>query len=148
MTFQFKTTRTRSRRVEVETYTPPRPAAAEEAIGKIQGITPDSRQEYWAGVWLEAKKIDFKFQYRAFAGAKYFYDIDFMVYTRPLATMIELNGGFWHEGELGADDRKRQLEIEDAMRDIAKIPIQFLWADDMISRETVEQAMERIFRAT
>ena len=115
-------------------------------IGLIQGKTPDSRQEYWASQWLEYKKLPYQYQYRAFAGAKYFYDIDFMVWTRPLATMIELNGGFWHYAELGQDDRKRQLEIEDAMRDIAKIPIQFLWAEDMISRETVELGLERIFR--
>lgn len=141
---KFKTGR--ARRVDVPIYTPPRPPKPVEVIGPVQGIMPDSQQEYWFAMWLERKKLEYKFQYLVFPGAKHYYNIDFVVWTVPLATMVELNGGFWHYGELGQDDRLRQLRIEDHMRDIAKIPIQFLWAPDMDTRETVEAAGERIFR--
>jgi len=146
MTFKFKTRR--ARRIDVPNSNPPRQAAAPEPVGLVQGITPDSQQEYWVSLWLDRKDLGYKFQYLVFPGAEDFYNIDFLVYTVPLATMLELNGGHWHYGELGQDDRLRQIKIEDAMRDIAKIPMRFLWADDMMTHETVNAALERMFRET
>lgn len=144
MTFKFKTRK--ASRINVPQVFPVKAAEPVEQIGLIQGQIPDSKEEWWGSLWLGRKKLDYKFQYRAFAGAKYFYDIDFLVYTVPLWTMLEFNGGHWHEGELGQDDRLRQLRIEDAMRDVAKIPMSFLWANDMVNRESVEAALEAIFR--
>lgn len=147
MAFKFKTSR--ARRAQVEAPALPRPRKVEEPIGLVQGQIPDSKEEYWCSVWLEEKRLDYHYQWRVFSGSqKYFYDIDFLVWTRPLATMIEINGAHWHDGERGADDRKRQIEIEDQMRDIAKIPIQFLWAGDLVDRDSLEAALERIFNAT
>lgn len=126
---------------------PKAPKPIDEAIGTIQGIVPDSKEEWWAALWLQRKHYSFQYQYVVNPGAaRGFYRIDFLVLTRPLATMVELNGGHWHDGELGQDDRLRQIIIEDAMRDIARIPEQIIWADDMLNREALEAALERIFR--
>jgi hypothetical protein len=145
--FKFKTRRARP--IKVETYAPPRPAKVEEEIGLIQGMTPDSKEEWWVSQWLDRKHLQYAYQYRVFGGGpEYFYNLDFLVYTRPLATMLEPLGNHWHTDQLGQDDRKRQLEIEDVMRDIAKIPIQFITVDEMINRESVEAALERIFHET
>jgi len=144
--FKFKTRR--PARVDVKIIRPPRIAAAVEPVGLIQGITPDSQQEWWVAGWLDRKGLAYKYQYLVFPGVEDFYHIDFVVYTVPLWTMLELNGGHWHYGELGQDDRLRELKIEDAMRDKAKIPIRFLWAPDMMTRETVYAGLERIFRET
>ena len=65
------------------------------------------------------------------------------VRTVPLATMIEPIGNHWHTGELGADDRKRQADIEDAMKDMARIPILNLWIPDLLDEETVYQTLRR-----
>lgn len=142
---KFKTSKPRRAQIDA----PPRPTKTKEVayIAPVQGVMPDSQQEYWFAMWLERRNMDYKFQYLVFPGAKHFYNIDFVVYTVPLWTMVELNGGFWHYGELGVDDRLRQIRIEDHMRDRAKIPIRFLWREDMINRETVEAAGERIFRS-
>lgn len=133
-------------RKEVRPYRTPEARQADEPVGLIQGKTPDSQQEWWVSLWLNRSELQYKYQYVVFPGPEDFYRIDFFIYTVPLATMLELNGGFWHYSELGRDDRLRQLKIEAAMIDVAKIPIRFLWADDMINRDTVEAAMERIFR--
>jgi hypothetical protein len=144
--FKFKTRRVA--RLDVKIVRPPRQAAPVDVVGQIQGITPDSQQEWWVAQWLDRRKLGYKYQYLVFPGVEDFYHIDFVVYTVPLWTMLELNGGHWHYGELGQDDRLRELKIEDAMRDVAKIPIRFLWAPDMMTHETVYAAMERIFRET
>lgn len=144
MSFKFKTRR--PARIDVPNVIPRKQAAPPEPVGQIQGITPDSQQEWWVSQWLDRKKLDYKYQYLVFPGVEDFYHIDFVIYTVPLWTMLELNGGHWHYGELGQDDRLRELKIEDAMRDKAKIPIRFLWADDMMTHETVYAALERIFR--
>lgn len=142
MTYKFKTPR---KPAKTETFAIPREPKEPVFIAPVQGIMPDSQQEYWFAVWLDRKRLAYKFQYLVFPGAKHYYNIDFVVYTVPLWTMVELNGGFWHYGELGQDDKLRQLRIEAHMQSIAKTPIEFLWAPDMINRETVEAAGERIF---
>lgn len=145
--FRFKTSRAKP--IKVQTYPLPRIAKPEEPIGLIQGQVPDSKEEYRCAMWLEHKRLGYQYQYTVFGGGpKYFYNIDFVVYTVPLWTMIEIYGGHWHDTELGQDDRKRQLEIENYMRDIAKIPMSILWAADLINRQTEEAALERIFHET
>jgi hypothetical protein len=69
--------------------------------------------------------------------------VDFVVMTVPLATMVEPIGNHWHTGELGADDKKRQADVEDAMRDIAKTPILNLWIPDMLNAERVFQILRK-----
>jgi hypothetical protein len=142
----FKTSRPRA--VEIDAYSPPRVGEAEEVIGLIQGQIPMSKEEWWVSQWLDRRRYGYKYQHVIFAGADHFYKLDFLVYTVPLATMVEPLGNHWHTDKLGQDDRQRQLEIESAMRDIAKIPIRFIDVEDMINRETVEAALERIFHAT
>ena len=144
--FKFKSGRARP--VEVKRFTIRKAAAVVEPVGKIQGITPDSQQEWWVSQWLDRKPLSYKYQYLVFPGVEDYYHIDFVVYTVPLWTMLELNGGHWHYGELGQDDRLREIKIEDSMRDVAKIPIRFLWAPDMMTHETVYAALERLFRET
>jgi hypothetical protein len=144
--FKFKTRRARP--LKVERFTLPRKVKPpEEPRGLIQGIYPDSKEEWWTSLWLDRKQLSYKYQYQLGA-VDHFYKIDFVVWTVPLATMVEPLGNHWHTDELGQDDRKRQEEIEDLMRDIAKIPMQFIFPPDMISRDTLEAALERIFRET
>lgn len=136
-----------ARRIDVPAYSPERARVPEEIPGLIQGIQADSKEEWWVSLWLERKRLRYQYQYRVTSGGpEYFYKLDFLVYTVPLWTMVEPLGNHWHTDRLGQDDRKRQIEIENAMRSVAKIPIQFITVEDMINRETVEARLERIFR--
>lgn len=146
MSFKFSTRKVRA--PEIRPYNPPRPGEPEEVIGLIQGQIPMSKEEWWVSQWLDRREYDYKYQHVIFAGADHFYKLDFLVYTVPLYTMVEPLGNHWHTDRLGQDDRKRQLEIESVMRPVAKIPIQFIDVEDMLNRDTVEAALEKIFRAT
>jgi hypothetical protein len=137
-------------KVELHAYAPPRPSQSDEVPPGylIQGQVPMSKEEYWVAEWLMLKRRSFKYQHVVFAGADHFYKLDFLVYTVPLWTMVEPLGNHWHTDVLGQDDRLRQLRIENEMRGVAKIPIQFIKVEDMLNRGTVEAALERIFHAS
>ena len=142
-TMKFRTRR--PGRIDVPNYDL-RQAEPEEVIGLIQGQVPMSKEEWWVSQWLDRKEFEYKYQYIVFGGPDHFYKLDFLVYTVPLYTMLEPLGNHWHTDKLGQDDRIRQLRIEAAMRDVAKIPMQFITVEDMINRQTVEAACKRIFR--
>ena len=133
------------RRAKPKIEQPPEPEKeAEEPIGLIQGQIPDSKQEWWIAKALNRIGIPYDYQYPVYGGSQRGgYKIDFVVHTVPLATMVEPIGNHWHTGELGADDKKRQADVEDAMKDIARIPITNLWIPDLLDEETVYQTLRR-----
>lgn len=109
----------------------------DEPMGTIQGKVPDSKEEWWVSRALDRLGLPYTYQYPINGGRQRGgYMIDFLVHTVPLATMIEPVGNHWHTGELGADDKKRQADVENIMRDIAKTPILNLWIPDLIDQET------------
>jgi hypothetical protein len=125
----------------------PKPKAVEEEpIGLIQGQTPDSKEEWWIALAGNRIKIPYIYQYPINGGrARGGYMIDFVFLTVPLWTMVEPIGNHWHTGELGADDKKRQADIENLMQDVARTPILNLWIPDLTDRETVFQRIAREF---
>lgn len=136
--------------IDVPPYTPPRESKADDAVPPgttIQGQIPMSKEEWWVSVWLDRKKLGYKYQYIVNGGADHFYKLDFLVYTLPLYTMVEPLGNHWHTDALGQDDRQRQLIIENELRPIARIPMQFIAVEDMINRESVEARLAEIFHA-
>ena len=137
MIYKFPTSRKRQAKPYLEK--PPRAEnEQDEPIGMIQGQVPDSKEEWWISKALDRIGIPYQYQYPVNGGrARGGYMVDFVVQTVPLATMIEPIGNHWHTGELGADDKKRQADVENAMQDVAKTPILNLWIPDMIDEETV-----------
>ncbi len=119
----------------------------EEEIGLIQGQVPDSKQEWWISRALDRIGVPYTYQYPVNGGRQRGgYLIDFLVHTVPLATMVEPIGNHWHTGELGADDRKRQADVEDAMKDIARVPLVNLWIPDLLDEDTVyRKLLQEIF---
>jgi hypothetical protein len=112
--------------------------AEEEPIGLIQGQVPDSKEEWWISKALDRLGLSYTYQYPVQGGrTRGGYMIDFVVHTVPLATMIEPIGNHWHTGELGSDDKKRQADVEELMRDICRTPILNLWIPDLTDPETV-----------
>lgn len=69
--------------------------------------------------------------------------IDFVVHTVPLWTMVEPIGNHWHTGELGADDKKRQADIEELMKDVCKSPIVLLWIPDLLDEDTIFRKLQK-----
>lgn len=117
---------------------------AEEPIGLIQGQTPDSKEEWWIAKALNRIGIPYTYQYPVGGGrTRGGYLVDFVVETVPLATMIEPVGNHWHTGELGADDKKRQADVEAVMQSFCKTPILNLWIPDLMDEETVYQRLRQ-----
>jgi hypothetical protein len=144
MIYKFPTRR-RSAKPLLEKLPKPK-AVEEEPIGLIQGQTPDSKEEWWIARALDRLKLSYTYQYPVNGGrARGGYMIDFVVHTVPLWTMVEPVGNHWHTGELGADDKKRQADVESLMQDVARTPILNLWIPDLTDRETVFQRIAREF---
>lgn len=136
MIYKFKTPR-RVRKPLLEKQ-PREEAPDDEPIGLIQGQVPDSKEEWWISRALDKLGLSYTYQYPLNGGrTRGGYMIDFLVHTVPLATMIEPIGNHWHTGELGKDDLKRAADVENAMKDIARIPIMNLWIPDLMDAETV-----------
>lgn len=109
-----------------------------EQIGLIQGQVPDSKEEWWISKGLDRLGLQYIYQYPVNGGrARGGYLIDFFVQTVPLATMIEPVGNHWHTGELGADDKKRQADVEFLMQDVARTPLLNLWIPDLLDEDIV-----------
>jgi hypothetical protein len=139
--YKFPTRRKRKPDLEKK---PTEDREAEEPIGLIQGQVPDSKQEWWISKALDRLKLPYTYQYPVNGGRQRGgYMIDFIVHTVPLATMIEPIGNHWHTGELGADDKKRQADIETLMQDVCRTPIVNLWIPDMLDEDTVFEKLAR-----
>jgi hypothetical protein len=85
----------------------------EDNVGLVQGKQPDSKEEWWISQALDHYKIPYIFQYEIFGGhVRGGLILDFLVLTQPLSTPLEYDGGHWHEGQLGSEDRMRQIIID------------------------------------
>jgi len=134
MIYKFPTRRQSSPKMDK----PPEDKPPEEPIGLIQGQVADSKQEWWVAQALGRLGLPYDYQYPVQGGrTRGGYLVDFVVYTTPLATMIEPIGNHWHTGELGADDRKRQADVESIMQSFCRIPMLNLWIPDLLDAETV-----------
>jgi hypothetical protein len=67
-------------------------------IKPVQGIMPDSKEEYWCALALYKLKLDFVFQKHVMGGrsGRGGQVVDFWVYTAPLPTPIYIQGDYWH----------------------------------------------------
>ena len=66
-------------------------------IRPIQGIMPDSKEEFWVMLALERLKLDYIFQYPVMGGRSSGGQVvDFWVYTVPKPTPILVQGIYWH----------------------------------------------------
>ena len=64
----------------------------------IQGIMPDSKEEWWCALALYKLRLDFTYQKHVMGGraGRGGQVVDFWVYTAPLPTPIYIQGDYWH----------------------------------------------------
>jgi hypothetical protein len=117
----------------------------EDPIGLVQGKMPDSRPEWWISQALDRYKIDYIFQYEIFGGhQRGGLILDWLVLTAPLSTPLEYDGGHWHEGELGSEDRMRTIIIDRHFGQQAN-PLKVFYGKDIQSREEAFAKIRREF---
>ena len=99
-------------------------------IKRVQGIMPDSKEEYWVALALWKLHMDFIFQYQLFGGRQYKGGqvVDFWVLTRPLPTPIFVQGWYYHYGtaERAAQSKMNLMYIESRLNGKANKPIEVL----------------------
>jgi hypothetical protein len=113
------------------------PAAPTVQMGLIQGRTPKSHNEWFT--WLALNSLGHKaiYQYAVYGnrGVKGEAYIDFLVVTTvPLPTPLEVNGVYWHSGQLGARDRLRNININNEHRG-QWLPIKYIWGPESETEE-------------
>jgi len=84
-----------------------------ETIGPIQGITPDSIEEYRVAVSLTKYGWEFYFQYPIAGGKRVRGGMvpDFLVFTVPKATCLYVQGPYFHGSKQEDKDRLQQAMI-------------------------------------
>lgn len=105
-------------------------------IQEVQGIMPDSKEEWWVALALNKMKVGYTFQYSISGGKRRRGGqmIDFMVYTNPLPTPIAIQGKYWHAGtgERRAESELNMVKVDRALRGRAR-PVVQIWDYEITS---------------
>ena len=108
-----------------------------EELGLIQGMMPDSKEEWWVAQALWKYKVPFQFQFQLFGGRsrRGGLIVDFVVWN-PMMTPFPIHGNYWHKGELSGGDKTALIAIADYFNmGVENIPV--LWGSDAQSKEDV-----------
>ena len=99
-------------------------------VQRVQGIMPDSKEEYWVALALYKLHIDFVFQYQLFGGRKYKGGqvVDFWVYTMPLPTPILVQGWYFHyaTAERTSQTKLNLMYLESRLNGKAMKPVEII----------------------
>lgn len=99
-------------------------------VKPIQGMMPDSKEEYWVALALYRLHLDFIFQYQLFGGRKYKGGqvVDFWVLTVPLPTPIFVQGWYFHyaTAEKEAQSKLNLMYLEARLRGKAMKPVEII----------------------
>lgn len=120
------------------------PPESELVIEPVQGIMPDSKEEYFVAKALDRLKVDYTFQYsvaggRALRGGQM---VDFMIYTVPLPTPVQIKGEYWHKWARGAQSQFDLLMLENMLKGYARKPIA-IWTYELPNIDAAYQVLKR-----
>ena len=113
-------------------------------MAEIQGHSA-STEEARVATSLDKFKHSYIFQYQVFdiPGVRGAYVVDFLVTsTVPLSTPVEVQGEFWHRGQMGSEDQFRLAMVEDHFRGEAN-PVVVLWGAELQTQEESDQIVRR-----
>jgi hypothetical protein len=83
----------------------------------VKGIRVDSINEYYVALGLEKMNLEFAYQvYMGGQGIRGSQIIDFLVYTDPKKTPLQVVGAYWHGGVRAADEALKEADINARMR--------------------------------
>ena len=99
-------------------------------IQRVQGIWPDSKEEYWVALALWKLHVDFKYQYQLWGGRQYKGGqvVDFWIYTVPLPTPLLVQGWYFHyaTAEKTARTKMNLMYLESRLNGRAMKPIEII----------------------
>lgn len=140
--FQFKTRK--AKKVKVDSAKLPN-ADKEPPVElvPIQGIMPGSKEEMYVAFALDKLKIDYRFQYEIYGGndVRGGQVLDFLVYTAPMPTILEVYGTYWHRLEKTQKDAVKEANAKRAFNN--QVDYVILWDIDL---QTPDMAVSTIRR--
>lgn len=106
----------------------------EEPLGLIQGMMPDSKEEWWTAQALWKYKVPFQFQFQLFGGTsrRGGLIVDFLVWN-PMRTPFLVHGSYWHRNEMDGGDKTNLIAIEQYFKKEAVV----MWGEDMQTKDDV-----------
>ena len=109
----------------------------EEQIGLVQGMMPDSKEEWWVAQALKRYNVEFRFQWEIYGGTtrRGGLIVDFVVWN-PRMTPLLVHGNYWHKNELQGGDKTALIAIASYFN-ISVENILILWGSDAQSKEDV-----------
>ena len=111
--------------------------------GLIDGREPASQDELRTAIGLDRLRHTYVYQYQVYdiRGARGTFFVDFFVTsTPPLPTPLEVNGEFWHQGEMSDEELFRIAQIEDYFRGRAN-PLKILWGSETLTQDSTDAAL-------
>jgi len=109
-----------------------------ETPGLIQGIPPNSIQEWRVAQALNKRDIDYIYQVEIDGGRNKRGGIvlDFLVYT-PFAQPVPVHGDYWHQDELSEEEK---LELKRLEEIYGREPI-ILWEHELTDQTHADQTI-------
>ena len=105
-------------------------------IGLVQGIMPDSKEEYWFARALDYLQINYIFQYSiGMKRVRGWQIIDFLVYTAPLPTPVFIHGEYWHGGVKRAESEYKRKMVDKMLAGHAN-PTVIIWTAELPNPES------------
>ena len=115
---------------------------AEDEIGLIQGIRPESKEEWHFAQALWQLKIPFYYQVEVLGGklVRGGQVVDFLLEI-PYLQPAQVFGEYWHENEM-SDEENLNLKI---LEQIFERPVLVFWAEELVSKqEAINAIREKI----
>lgn len=95
---------------------PPKPSKIKEeepVINLVQGIMPDSKNEYFVALALDKLNLEYRFQVPlGQIGIRGSQVIDFIVYSGGGALAIFVQGEYWHDKKSESEDTLKHAAAE------------------------------------
>jgi len=116
----------------------------DEVIGTIQGQKARSKEEWRVSQALDKYGWVYIYQYQVFGGVtvRGGQVIDFLVFTAPRSTPVQVYGEYWHRGQMSSEDRMKQIQLETRMKgQMNKVLI--IWGQDVQTQVEANQVIRR-----
>jgi hypothetical protein len=128
------------RKQAAETVQPARMVVAEptEEVGLVQGMTPDSKEEWWVALALDRLGVEYLFQVPVLGGRRLRGGIvvDFLLMLPPSQVPLNVKGAYWHRQE-------QEERLYDALlEEIYGVPPVNLNTEDLTSKEATYQVVK------
>jgi len=100
-----------------------------------------TKNEYNVAAALDYHELEYIFRVGYFGGQSLVggIELDFLVYA-PFKTPLEIQGRYWHEGQMATRDRYRQMVLEAHFRQ----PLKIIWGDESETIDLAKVAVRRV----